>query len=522
MTKRCGLFAGVLAYLLWSADQAKAVILVEYEFAENECQEGVFKDVAGGDRYFGDLIMDNSTTSCLQGVGVERNSASPGTPGASSVGNASMLIQDLFRDDSPSPGVFSLELWLNIGSLPPCEYGCTSPVVTFGKRGGNDILDSECQENIGLMIKYWTGDGFFGARVQSSRDICERFWSGANQADNIGYPLHLVLTIAPREYFNEPYAYFEWFINGTRVAWDLSKHVPPEVLVKLWDPGFNLQILDRGREYPSSLFSPAPGIRFFFLAIHNETLLEPEVRSRYSAGILNSNPVVFDAIVGIAEDGEAGDHYETPEAYLQGFPESELQSIPLAYYDSDSDPTTPNFDNVTNPRMFISRLPLIGHLVNESGEDVVSVPFEVIPEDGIVFNVKFRPVFNNYSTNVTSLLGTYSTNVTNSTGNDPAVYANFTYYAVDRLTQRRSPSNATISIIVVSKNDPPEAFRNASHDAIAGTRQNIISMHGQDLEAYDYVRAVGIEDHPPGGALFQVRHIPFSLKLVPSSAMFWI
>lgn len=490
MAKRCGLFVSAVGYLLWVAP-AKAAVLIQYDFSQEECRGGAVKDVAGGDRYFGEMILDNSTTSCLSGIGIERTPESPGSPGASSLGNTTLLREELFRDAS-SLGYFSLELWLSIDRMSTCENFCTTPLLTIGERGIS--RDDHCQENIGMMITYWTESGDFGALFQSTRSSCEKVWSGAYQPTaNMGYALHLVLTVRRLEFFGEPYAFFEWFINGTRVARDLNKHVPPEVMMTLWDPDFNLQILDWSRQTPSSLYREGPGIKIFFLAIHNETLNRAEVFSRYSARIPISTPVVRDSIVGVAEDGELGDHYETPESYLQVFPESELQLVPLDVYDSDNDPATPNYDNNTSPRVFVTTLPFPGTLVNSSGEDIVSAPFEVFGNTDGVFAVKYRPILNDFSTQ--------------GAGNDSVLYANFSFYAIDEESNTRSYTNATVSIYVYSKNDPPEAF-NATHDVYAGTRHNIISLHGTDMDAYDDVHGAAIVEQPARGTLFQVRHIP--------------
>lgn len=498
MTERCGLFARFIGYLLWSAAQANAAVLIQYEFSQEECRGGAVKDVTGGDRYFGEMVLDNSTTSCLPGIGIERTPESPGSPGASSVGNTSFLREELFRDAS-SPGRFSLELWLSIDSMP-CENFCTTPVVTIGERGVS--LDDDCQENMGMMITYWTESGDFGARFQSTRSACEKLWSGAMQPTaNMGYAFHLVLTADRREYFGDPYAYFEWYINGTRVATDLNKYVPPEVMMTLWDPDFNLQILDWSRQTPSSFYTEGPGIKIFFLAIHNEALERTEVFSRYSARLPTSTPVVRDNTVGVAEDGELGDHYEAPESYLQVFPESELQLVPLDVYDSDNDPATPNYDNNTSPRVFVSTLPFPGTLVNSSGEDIVSAPFEVFGNNDGIFAVKYRPILNDFSTH--------------EAGNDSVLYANFSFYAIDEESDTRSHTNATVSIYVFSKNDPPEAS-NASYDVYAGTRHNIISLHGIDMDAYDDVHGAAIVEQPARGTLFQVRHVPYLwLRLLP-------
>ena len=473
-------------YLLWSAGPVTGAVLVQYEFSQDECRRGTAEDVAGGQLFFGDMILDNSTTSCLSGIGIERTPESPGSPGASSVGNTTLLRKELSRDAS-SPGRFSLELWLSIGKMPTCDSFCTTPIVTIGERAVS--TDDDCQENMGMMITYWTELGEFGARFQSTtRASCERFWSGAVQpSDNMGNALHLVLTVDRTEFYGDPYAYLQWFINGTRVAWDLSQYIPPETMMSSWGSGFNLQILDSSRQIPSSFYREGPGIKIFFLAIHNETLDSTEILSRYSARIRNSTPVVRDTTVDIAEDGENGDHYGEPESYLQVFPQSELQPIPLDVYDSDNDPATPHNDH-TSPRVFVSKLPFPGSLVNSFDEDIVSAPFEVFGEDG-VFTVRYRPILNDFSSNVTA--------------NVSVPYANFSFYATDEEEGTRSHTNATVSIFVYPKNDPPEAFT-ASHDVYAGTRNNILPLDGTDMDPFDDVHGATIVESPARGSLFQV------------------
>ncbi|CAM9609660.1 unnamed protein product [Ectocarpus sp. 4 AP-2014] len=472
----------LLAYLLGGTCQSNAAVLIQYEFSQEECRRGVVADVAGGNRFFGDLSLDNSTASCLPGVGIERTSASPGSPGASSIGNTTLLREELLNDDS-APGHFSLELWLSVPEMPACDGFCTTPIVTIGE--GDTSLDDDCQQNLGMMITYWTETGDFGARFMSIDDECERLWSGAIQpSESMGNALHLVLTIDSIVFFGEPYAYFRWYINGTRVARDLSKNVPPETMMTLWDSDFNLQLLDWSRQIPSSFYTEGPGIKIFYVAIHDETLGVTEILSRYSARITKSTPVVSDTTIGVAEDGEEGDHYEDPQSYLQVFPVSELQMVPLDVYDSDNDPATPNYDNSTSPRVFVNTLPLPGFLVNSSGDDISSVPFEVLGDAG-AFAVRYRPILNDFSTN------------------DSVVYANFSFYATDGESGTRSHTNATVSMYVFSKNDPPEAF-NASHGVYAGSRQNIIPLNGTDMDAFDDVHGAAIVEAPARGTLFQV------------------
>ena len=298
-----------------------------------------------------------------------------------------------------------------------------------------------------------------------------------------GYAFHLVFTIEELTLNGRVYSYFSWYINGTRVDYNLDQD--PATTLGIWEDGHNLQLLDYTRWADSASWFKPTGARIYRVAMHNETLDRTTVLSRYAAGITNSTPSVYSSTVYIAEDGEEGNHYGEPESYLEAFPESELGDIVLDVYDSDTDVASPNLYVDSNPRVFVDTLPFTGFLVNTTGGNVVSTPFEVFHTGG-QFAVRYRPLLNDYSTS----------NVT--------AYANFSFHAVDILSGNRSYTNATLQIFVYSKNDPPAAD-NASHEVIVGTRQNIIPLNGTDIDAHDYIRTAGIVETPGKGSLFQVR-----------------
>lgn len=458
---------------------------MQYDFPRAECLGGLVRDIAGEQAFFGNLILNTSSSSCPNGVGIEGSLGSPGWPGAFSVGNNSALLEAL-QGPETFPG-FSVELWLNIGDIACVgddgSHSCVAPIFTIGSS--SSALDSTqlCTLNTDMEIIYLVNNRRFEARFKGDYD-CEGYGtrSYALPIAKRGYPFHFVFTIEVIELLGRDYSLFGWYINGTRVQVNLSSTQPPATLLAQWHAAYNLQLLDRSRQAQSAFYTPFAAT-IYSAALHNETFDSTKALASMAAGLANSVSVVFDTKVNVAEDGEAGNHYEYPEYYLEEFPAAELQLISLGVHDADNSATSnPNFDNVF-PRVYIDTLPFPGSLVNVTGEDIVSTPFEVV-EDGGEFPVRYRPVFNDFSTG-------------------DAVYANFSFHANDGATGIRSLENATMSLCVSPKNDPPVAV-NLSHVAYAGTKQNVILLQGTDIDANDYVQGAAIVETPKRGSLFQV------------------
>ena len=474
------------ACLVWCLDQANTELIIQYEFTQEACRDGLVKDTAGATEFFGDLVLNASSSSCIGGVGIEGNAEYPGWPAAYSVGNATALRRAL-REPDIYPG-FSLELWLNIPDIPSCPEDtntCLSPILTINHPATIETTES-CIDTVNMQLAYHIPANYIRISNPSIWGThCNDYptYTDFVPDESKGYAFHLVLTEEIISFPERDYSYFRWYVNGTRVDYDLAQD--PVVTLGLWEDGHNLQLLDFARWADSSRWFKPAGTKIYFVAMHNETMPKATVLSRYTAGIRNSTPSVYSSTVYIAEDGEAGDHYGEPESYLEVFPESELWQIALDVYDSDTDVASPNLYVTSNPKVFVDTLPITGFLVNSTGGNVVSTPFEVVHVSG-EFPVRYRPLFNDFSA-----------------VNDTA-YANITFYAIDILSGNRSYTNATLDIYVYAKNDPPVAVY-ASHEVNVGTRQNIIPLNGTDIDADDYIRAAGIVETPGTGSLFQVR-----------------
>lgn len=476
----------ISACLVWCIHQAHTELMIQYDFTQAGCRDGLIKDTAGAGDFFGDLVLNTSTSSCIGGVGFEGRADYPGWPGAYSLGDTTTLRRTLQEPDV-YPG-FSLELWLNIPDITSCPEDtnyCLSPILTINYPSIIEGTES-CIDTVNMQLVYYIPTSYLRISTPSEWGThCNDFptYTDVLPDGTKGYPFHLVFTIQELTLNGRAYSYYKWYINGTKVDTELDQD--PATTLGMWEDGHNLQLLDYTRWADSGSWFKPEGARIYLVAMHNETLDKATVLSRYTAGITNSTPNVYSSTVYIAEDGEDGNHYGEPEIYLDVFPESELQQIVLDVYDSDTDVASPNFYVDSNPRVFVDTLPFTGFLVNTTGGNVVSTPFEVFHTSG-GFTVRYRPLFNEFST-----------------ANDTA-YANFSFHAVDILSGVRSYSNASLQIYVYSKNDPPVAG-NASYEVNVGTRQNIIPLNGTDIDAHDYIQAAGIVETPAKGSLFQVR-----------------
>lgn len=489
------------AYLvyLWISSKTNAAVLSQYEFSQAGCREGLFEDTAGQGVFFGDLVL-NASASCLDGVGIEGGTGSPGWPTVSSTGTNKAFLEALQGPDI-FPG-FSVELWLSIGNITCAEqdssgwflHTCEAPVFAISS---SSVLDSSelCRSNTDMEITYIINTRNFQARFNANKNNeCVGFGTLEDTLpkETAGYPFHFVLTVREIILSGVDYSFFQWFINGTRVSSFLSFIVDPTSMLAEWHATYEIQLLDKRRWPESTRYKPLEA-RIYLAALHNETFNNSLALSRISEGIADSTPVVYDSTVSVAEDGEVGDHYEEPEFYLQEIPGVDLHQVPLDVYDADNDLTTPNYKEIL-PRVFVDTFPFPGLLFDSVGDIIVSTPFEVIGDRG-TFSVRYRPLFNDFATE--------------------NVYANFSFHAEDDKSGSRSFANATVKVRVFSKNDPPVAL-NASHEVFAGTKQNIISLQGTDVDAEDYVREAVIVEPPNGGSLFQVCSInksPQSLQL---------
>ncbi|CAN0342598.1 unnamed protein product, partial [Laminaria digitata] len=466
--------------------QATTELIIQYDFTQADCRDGLIKDTVGAGEFFGDLVLNTSSSSCIGGVGIEGNADYPGWPAAHSVGDTTALRGALQEPDT-YPG-FSLELWLNIADITSCPEdtsSCLTPILTINYPSIIEGTES-CIDTVNIQLGYRISTNtLFISTPSQYGTFCNDHptYTDVLPDETKGYSFHVVLTIEEFTISDRVYSYFTWYINGTRADYNLDQD--PAVTLGIWEDGHNLQLLDYTRWADSTRWFKPTGAKIYRVAMHNETLDTATVLSRYTAGITNSTVSVYSSTVYIAEDGEAGNHYGEPESYLEVFPESELRQIVLDVYDSDTDVASPNLYVDSNPRVFVDTLPFTGFLVDSTGGNIISTPLEVFPTSG-EYAVRYRPLFNDFST-----------------ANDTA-YANFSFHAIDIVSGNRSYTNATVHIYVYAKNDPPAAG-NASYEVNVGTRQNIIPLNGTDIDADDYIQTAGIVETPAKGSLFQVR-----------------
>lgn len=460
--------------------------LAQYDFSQTSCRRGSTEDVAGGEAFFGDLNL-NTSASCINGVGIEGSASSPGWPAATSIRNNTAFLEALEGPDV-FPG-FAVELWMTIRDSTCEQYdasgvyisNCQAPILAISSPAVNG---GWCQDHVDMELLYRTEYQNFVTTFNGGNSYGDCLDYGTTYqltTELLGYAFHFVFSVREATFNGREYGWFEWFVNGSKVSVQFSSALLPSTLLSYWHPDYILQLFDRRRVTDSTSYTPFEAT-IFRVALHNESFDNTKAFARYSAPIANSTPTVHDSSYYLMEDGESGDHYNEPEYYREPFPVAELQDIPLGVYDSDNDPTTPNYNNVY-PKVFGYTLPIRGFLVNSSGANIVSTPFEVL-EVGGIFSVKYRPPFNDYK-------------------HENSSYANVSFFANDGFSGNRSFTNATITIYVLSKNDPPVAL-NSSHVVYVGTKHNILPLQGTDIDIYDYAQGAFIAEPPPGGTLLQV------------------
>lgn len=482
--------------LLAAIIQARAAPVTQYNFTRETCLEGVSENVGtGGADYFGKMVLNTSLFECLEGSGLKGNGMEgPAWPIASSTGNVSALRTEIrSQKNSDWPGL-SFELWVSLGD-PQCyqassTHGCQIALLSIG----TDPDDSDyCGYSTEFELSYDGIDGLLTLRVVENPSLpsvasCLAF-TCTYQFDPSDYPFHLVLTIGETTRYSDTYIVLRWYLNGTQVSYYWTPNITPQLMVKQWTDSYQLHLLGRRRleedVWEQTTYWPFEG-RLFGAAIYVEELSANRILAIFNDGIVDSTPVVNDIVVEIPEDGERGHHYDTPQYYLQEIPGDELYGIDIGagLYDADNDPFNPNYPkDYAVPRILVATMPLTGDLFNSSGDLMLSAPFEVDEVNG-THTVRYRPLLNDASTSDTG-------------------YVNITFYAEDGRLGSRSVTNATLTVRVYAKNDPPEAF-NDSQLVYAGTNENIIHFDATDVDEGDFVAGALISVLPARGKLYQV------------------
>lgn len=177
------------------------------------------------------------------------------------------------------------------------------------------------------------------------------------------------------------------------------------------------------------------------------------------------------------EDGEVGDHYDTPEYYLQDpmMATLNLSLIFLVVVDLDAEEGFPGFDSeeeILPSIVFMESLPSRGELFDLSGQAIGDVPYNISYDDG--YHVRYRPVKNEFS----------GSSVTGEACVIPGI----------------------TTIYVLAKSDPPVPM-NIS-EIFEASQDNTIFLTGTDVDSSDgdTIEEARIVDLPLYGLVYQLRH----------------
>ena len=439
---------------------------------------------------FGSLSK-TSAVSCPKHIGVTAAEGSNTLTRMTSAGDSSALNAKL----AASTG-FSVELWLDHAHTTSDKY---MPIFTIGKTPITGSNPFDCYYNSNFEVQRKNGDYVVNMAVDAAYiDDCSTLTSiTAAITENAG-PTHFVLTAS---YTNNQLAEVRIHLNGGSTNGGISEVLgqfpyPSTPSGSVYKPGFDtnwwsaykLELFSDARAVAadgttSGLWGPWPGT-IYMAAMYDRVLSTSELTSNFKAKLSNSPPVVSATSVTINEDGELTDHYSNPVYYQSVVPAADLASITLTAYDweTDSSNTFSYSSSYALPTIYVSSLPATGTLLDYDGTQITSVPHALSSSSNNM--VKYRPVKDASSGSTT-------------------VYTTFTFYAIDGVTGSRSPADATMSIYVLAKDDPPMATA-ASFTAYSGTTSNIMCVTGTDVDSGDSAVSGSVVTVPSHGKLYKV------------------
>lgn len=469
--------------LLPRADTSRVLdSLVEYEFRRVDCLSGYAPDSSNGTALFGDLNINTSSVTC-KGLGVEAKS---GTLRDQHI--ISSLNGSLFVDEIQSSTGFTFEAWATFENFSHCEQCQRRQMVSIRSTEsiGDDLIVEVCEDTSDLLFYQTNGDHSVGMVLRQD-DSC--FSTQANSTVEWGSPAHIVFTVT--EYGTaENLMVTRWYLNGLLLN-VIDEVIESSGFSSAWLDEIYLQVLNDAvsvSRSPDTYAQPSGSI--FLLAMYDRPLNSSEVAQNYEAGLQNSPPVAEDISAAINEDGEVGDHYDTPEYYLQDpmVPALNLSVISLVVVDLDAEEGFPGFDSEAEfvPSMVaIESLPSRGALFDISGQAIDHVPYNISYDDG--YHVRYRPVKDEFS-------------------GSSIAYTSFMYSAVDAITGEVCIIPGIVTIYVLAKNDPPVPT-NMSEIVTTG-QGNTIFLAGTDVDTSDgdTIEGARIVDPPLYGLLYQVSH----------------
>lgn len=456
----------------------------EYVFRRAECLAGYASD-RNDAGLFGDLKINQSSVTC-RGLGVEAKSNIRDTERIVSASDASRFVDVIHHGQG-----WTFEVWATFHDFSTCPMCENRHVASIGSANA-EMIGEECSATSDLVfLQLNTLDQFVAMRERSTfpDQSCKTMKPGPVTGSEI--PTHVVFTsdntgLLRTNTSEQTLRTTCWYINGLYRGCEVSED---ETLQ--WEGGgFYLQLMNDAvavRSLNSTLYAAPAGI-LFLIAMYNRTLSEIEVAQNFDAGLEDSPPVAEDVVVIIDEDGEIGDHYETPALYLRNpmVVALNLSIIYLLATDVDHQEGYPGFDpgeQVMLPDVYIDSLPSRGTLYNVYGEAIERVPY-FVAYDGGGYPVRYRPAKDEFS------------------GPDD-LYTSFKYSAVDGVTGETSVVPGIVGVYVLPKNDPPVP-KNIS--SVIQTGETLIFLDGVDVDSEDGDGILGfsVVELPTQGTLYQV------------------
>lgn len=457
--------------------QRLADSLFDYTFRRAECLSGYARDSDTGAAVFGDLKIDTSAVTC-KGLGVEAKPGASASHGIISSLDSSRFVEEINVGDDG----WTFEIWVafaNFSDCPSCERRHMAHI------GTNDTFEGDaCLPNANFFFLQQNSDMYVAMEGEKEDRSC--YSIPAASAIDWGVPVHIVFTsttwVFGSSTSDDSFLTTRWFFNGLLVRVDDQRS-----MVKQWQDGFYLQMLnDVGIDGTIAAKYASPGGTTFLVAMYNWPLTDSQVMQNFNAGLEDSPPVAEDITVTINEDGEIGDHYDTPGFYVRN-PTVPVLSLPIIYLqvtDVDQQEGFPGFSAEQEqvfPDVFINSLPH-GALFDIDGQMITKVPHYVTFSGS--YAVRYRPEKDEYS-------------------GPSDIYASFTYAAADSVTGEISVAHGVVDIIVLPKNDPPVSN---NLTVMVSTGETNIFLNGTDVDSPngDAIQGALIARLPTHGVLYQV------------------
>lgn len=446
----------------------------EYIFRRLECLNGYASD-SNNEGFFGDLVINASSVTC-KGLGIE---AKPNNRVDERV--VSALDSSRFVAEMDKGSGFTFEIWATFQDFSECPMCHSRHVASIGSTN-EELVGEACSTTSNVLFLQTNQSVAMKERTSLPDLTCNTLESGPSAVE-WGIPVHAVFTtITTSNTSDDDFRTACWYMNGMLAGCDVVLEPASQ-----WHNEFYLQVLNDAvavRSLDTTYAAPAGVV--FLLAMYNRILSHSEIMNNYDAGLENSPPVAEDIVATINEDGEIGDHYDTPALYLQDPMVStlNLSIIYLLATDIDQQDGFPGFDAAQRvlSDVYIASLPSRGTLYDVDGYVIDRLP-HLVPYDG-GYPVRYRPEKDDFS-------------------GPSDLYTSFSYNAVDGVTGETSVVPGIVEIHVLPKNDPPVP---GNFSARIQTGETLIFLGGTDVDSAGGDAIVGflVAELPTHGVLYQV------------------